>query len=82
MENCENCNYYAALEQPRKATDECVVHGFCFQDFMKNGQTYTYPVYIPEGHCGKFKKKKGAARATPDIERQMELADYLEGMKS
>lgn len=80
MENCESCNYYAALEQPRKATDECVVYGFCFQDFMKNGQTSTYPVYIPEGYCRKFKKKKGAIKSMPDIEWQMELADCSEVM--
>ena len=78
MRKCEICEYYSKLAQPRKATEECVVHGFCFKDYMKNGMTNTYPVYIPDAHCKWFKRRKGIVEKDHEITGQMQIEDFPE----
>lgn len=58
---CQICKNYSELTEPRKATEECYVYGFCFKDYHGHYGS-AYPVYIPNSSspCKKFSKKPGA----------------------
>ena len=80
MKNCEICKNYAPLKEPRKATEEYFVYGFCFKDFMKNGRMSTYPVYIQGGACRDF-VKASSVKEKQDEENlcgQMKITDFPE----
>lgn len=78
MKNCEICKNYAPLKEPRKATEECTVYGFCFKDYMKNGMMSTYPVYVPGAVCNSFAKAKGSVETESDVQGQMSITDFPE----
>ena len=80
MKNCEICKNYAPLKEPRKATEECTVYGFCFKNFMKNGMMSTYPVYIQGGSCKDFVKASGVNEKQDEenLDGQMDISDFPE----
>lgn len=57
MSGCNKCKHYAALQTPRKISESAYVYGFCFKN-TANDYGRTYPVYIPNGACSDFAKKK------------------------
>ena len=60
--SCYSCEHFAEFKEPRtyKSRDgEFTVYGECCKNFNKNGSYSMYPVYIPQGVCKNFKKKKG-----------------------
>lgn len=75
---CKTCKNYSALREPRKATEECYIHGYCFKDFMKNGRTSSYPVYIPDAVCESFVKTVGLVKTDSDVQYQLSITDFPE----
>lgn len=60
-ECCYQCAHFAEFKEPRAYTNhegDFGVFGMCFKTFCKNGSYAVYPVYIPEGKCKLFKKRK------------------------
>ena len=82
MKNCEICKNYSPLKETREVTDECSVYGFCFKDFMKNGRTSTYPVFIQGGVCKDFVKVPGVKKKQDkeNLCGQMDITDFPEVM--
>lgn len=54
-ECCYNCKHFAEYKDPR-IFDGYGCYGSCFKGFAKNGSTFIYPVYVPEGVCKKFER--------------------------
>ena len=80
MKSCEICKNYSPLKEPREVTEECSVYGFCFKNFMKNGRTSTYPVYIQGGACRDFVKAPGTKKKQDEenLCGQMSITDFPE----
>lgn len=80
MKNCEICKNYSPLKEPRIATEECSVYGFCFKHFMKNGMMSAYPVYIQGSACRDFAKASGIKlkQNAENLDGQMEITDFPE----
>ena len=60
-ENCYQCTHFAEFKEPRMFTNrdgEFGVFGICFKSFCKNGAYATYPIYIADGKCKDFKRRR------------------------
>ena len=60
-ECCYQCTHFAEFKESRTYTNrdgEFCVFGMCCKTFCKNGSYALYPIYIPEGKCKEFKKKR------------------------
>ena len=62
---CHKCEHFATFKEPRTYTnrnDEFVVWGMCCKQFNKNGSYSMYPVYIADGKCKDFSKKRSVKK--------------------
>jgi hypothetical protein len=60
-ESCYQCTHFAEFKEPRMFTNrdgEFGVFGICFKSFCKNGSYATYPIYIADGKCKDFKRRR------------------------
>lgn len=58
---CDTCDFFSALKEPRKRSDEAKIYGYCFKSGDKNYNTNMgkgYPVFIDEGSCKHWKRRK------------------------
>ena len=77
MKNCKNCKHYTALTEPREATPECFVYGFCFKYYHGNYGS-AYAVYIPDATCKRFAKGKNVVVPEQNLAGQMSITDFPE----
>lgn len=58
---CDECHWYSALKEPRTLSDGATIYGYCFvhgDTETSHGMGKGFPVFIPEGKCKKFKRRK------------------------
>ena len=61
QECCYKCKHFAEFKNPITYTNrdgEFGVFGMCFKTFCKNGSYATYPIYIADGKCKDFKRRR------------------------
>lgn len=60
-ECCNACEHFAEFKEHREYINRdgyFTVFGMCCKSFNKNGSYALYPIYIPEGKCKTFQRKK------------------------
>lgn len=64
-DNCYACKHFSELKEPREG-EGFAIYGYCFKFGNKVSSINEgkgYPVYIPEGKCKDYKRKKGNKNA-------------------
>lgn len=60
-ETCFSCRHFSELKKPREVAEGAAIYGYCFKDGTKDyspNMGKGYPVYIPEGKCKDWKKRR------------------------
>ncbi len=66
--DCFWCHFFAELKTPFERSDGAVIYGYCFQAGDRDcspGMGKGYAVFVPEGSCKKFKRRKHGKEGCP-----------------
>ena len=76
---CKQCKYYSAFEEPRDLSIAGVkyqgsfAYGMCYKQKPFGGNYQGHPVFIPEGSCKEFSRKKGIRQRDVIMDGQITL---------
>lgn len=81
---CNQCKFYSEFTEPRDLSIAgekfayAVCYGMCYKQNLFKGNFQGYPVYIPEGNCKDFIRKRGIKQKDVVIDGQFKL-QLMEG---
>ena len=56
--SCYTCRYFSELKEPRQLDPDGAIYGLCFKAGVKHYSGNGYAVFIPDGKCAKYAKRK------------------------
>jgi len=81
---CNQCKFYSEFTEPRDLSiagekyADAVCYGMCYKQNLAKSNYQGYPVYIPEGNCKDFIRKRGIKQKDVVIDGQFKL-QLMEG---
>lgn len=81
---CNQCKFYSEFTEPRDLSiagekyANAVCYGMCYSQKNAHGNIRGYPVYLPEGSCKDFIRRRGIKQKDVVIDGQLKL-QLMEG---
>lgn len=81
---CNQCKFYSEFTEPRDLSiagekyANAVCYGMCYKQKNAFGNFQGYPVYIPEGNCKDFARRRGIRQSDVVLDGQFKL-QLMEG---
>lgn len=76
---CKQCSYFSEFTEPRDLAvagekyKGAFCYGVCYQQKLAAGNFQGYPIYVPEGTCKEFRRKRGLRKTDVLIDGQIKL---------